>query len=69
MFFCAANCCALKDINAVPFSFYLTSMPSGGFSLVKTAKRRFFATLRAVMMKKETVEKFFAALVTSQNSL
>jgi hypothetical protein len=28
--------------------------------LVKTAKRRFFATLRAVMMKKEAVEKFFA---------
>ncbi|MDA2733400.1 hypothetical protein PDR34_27060, partial [Bacillus cereus] len=29
-------------------------------SLVKTAKRRFFATLHGVMMKKEAVEKFFA---------
>ncbi|EOX6949895.1 TPA: hypothetical protein ACXL4G_000844, partial [Klebsiella michiganensis] len=28
--------------------------------MVKTAKRRFFATLRAVMMKKEAVKKFFA---------
>jgi hypothetical protein len=28
--------------------------------LVKTAKRRFFATLPTVMMKKETVENFFA---------
>ncbi|EQA8918776.1 hypothetical protein ACX9QW_004142, partial [Klebsiella oxytoca] len=27
--------------------------------MVKTAKRRFFATLHGVMMKKEAVEKFF----------
>jgi hypothetical protein len=65
MFFCAASCCALKDIRAVPFSFSYQYAIWRLTSLVKTAKRRFFATLRA-LMKKETVEKFFISLVTSE---
>ncbi|ALQ49294.1 hypothetical protein ATN83_5187 [Raoultella ornithinolytica] len=60
MFFCAASCCALKDIYAVPFSFYLYQYAIWWtISLVKTAKRWFFATSRADLVKKETVEKFF----------
>ncbi len=60
MFFCAASCCALKDIN-LPFSFlYSNSMPPGApFRRLKTAKRRFLATLKRGIVEKSDGQKIF----------